>query len=90
MFIFGVAYHILPRFSGQPLWSDKLATYHLYLANIGLIGMAVGWMILAAGHGKAVHMFFSFVEALSIIFFVINMFKTVKAAPAPPAPKPAT
>jgi cbb3-type cytochrome oxidase subunit 1 len=90
MFIFGVAYHILPRFSGQQLWSEKLAQYHLYLANIGLIGMAIGWIVLATGNGKAVLMFFSFVEALSVIFFVINMFKTIKAAPAPPAPKPAT
>ena len=89
MFIFGVAYHILPRFSGQPLWSDKLAQYHLYLANIGLIGMALGWIVIATGNGKAVHLFFSFVEALSILFFVINMFKTVKAAPAPAAPQPA-
>ncbi len=89
MFIFGVAYHILPRFSGQPLWSDKLAQYHLYLANIGLIGMAVGWIVLAMGHGKAVHLLFSLVEALSIIFFVVNMFKTVKAAPPIPKPQPA-
>lgn len=88
MFIFGVAYHILPRFSGQPLFSDKLSLYHLILANVGLIGMAIGWIVIASGAGKAVHIFFSFVEVLSIIFFAINMFKTVKAAPAPPAPKP--
>ena len=89
MFIYGVAYHILPRFSGQQLYSDKARALPSILANVGLIGMALGWVVLAAGYGKAVHMFFSFVEALAIIFFVINMFKTVKAAPAPAKPKPA-
>ncbi|MEE8575142.1 MAG: cbb3-type cytochrome c oxidase subunit I [Thermodesulfobacteriota bacterium] len=89
MMIFGVAYHILPRFSGQPLWSEKLATAHLYLANIGLIGMALGWVLLAKGSSYAVHFIFSSIEFISVLFFVINMFKTVKAAPAlrPPAAK---
>jgi cytochrome c oxidase cbb3-type subunit 1 len=90
MMIFGVGYHILPRFSGQPLWSEKLAQFHLYLANVGLIGMTIGWLIMsggANGAGRGVHVLFSIVEAVSIAFFVINMFKTIKPAPAPPAPK---
>ncbi len=29
MLIFGVAYHILPRFSGKPLYSEGLATAQL-------------------------------------------------------------
>ena len=36
MMIYGVGYHILPRFSGRPLWSDKLSYWHIWLANIGL------------------------------------------------------
>ena len=88
MMIFGVAYHILPRFSGQALWSERLALAHLYLANIGLLGMAASWVILSGSSGGArmPHLIFSLVEALSIIFFVVNMFKTVKAAPPIPAP----
>lgn len=82
MMIFGVAYHILPRFSGQPLWSERLAVAHLWLANIGLIGMVAGWILEWQEKGGTVLNIFSVVEAVSIFFFVINMFKTVKAAPA--------
>ncbi len=88
MMIFGVAYHILPRFSGRPLWSDKLALVQLYLANIGLIGMAAGWVILSGNGSKGFHIVFSLVEAVSIVLFVINMFLTIKAAPPMPQ-KPA-
>ena len=43
MMIYGVAYHILPRFSASPLYSDKMANVQFYLAHIGLIGMAVSF-----------------------------------------------
>lgn len=88
MMIYGVAYHILPRFSGRPLWSEKLATAHLYLANIGLLGMALGWILMSAGWDHTVHAIFSVVETIAILFFVINMFKTVKAAPPIIKPTP--
>ena len=88
MMIFGVAYHILPRFSGRPLWSEKLAMAQLYLANIGLIGMAVGWVLLSGNGSRGFHFIFSLLEGISIVFFVINMFLTIKAAPPMPQ-KPA-
>ncbi|MFQ5428257.1 MAG: hypothetical protein ACE5EZ_04675 [Thermodesulfobacteriota bacterium] len=88
MMIYGVAYHILPRFSGQALWSEKLSTWHFYLANIGLIGMTLGWLLIGrSGGGGAILYIFSLVEGVSIVFFALNMFKTVKAAPPPP-PRP--
>jgi len=88
MMIYGVAYHILPRFSGQPLWSEKLSKWHFYLANIGLIGMTFGWFFIgSAGGGGYILYISSLIEGLSIVFFAVNMFKTVKAAPpAPPRP----
>src|SRR3990172_7427405 len=43
MMIFGVGYHILPRFSGNPLYSRKLSIVQFWAANIGLLGMAAGW-----------------------------------------------
>src|SRR3989304_7922029 len=39
--IFGVAYHILPRFRGRPLHSENLAWAQFWLANIGLVGLLV-------------------------------------------------
>ncbi len=83
MMVFGVGYHILPRFSGAPLWSERLSLWHLWLANIGLIGMAVGWLVRGSGGTNTVLFVFSLVESLSVIFFALNMFKTIKAAPPP-------
>lgn len=87
MMIFGVGYHILPRFSGKPLWSDRLASAQIWLANIGLIGMAFGWIIRSSETGSyAILTVFAVVESVSIVFFVLNMLLTIKAAPAPAKP----
>lgn len=87
MMIYGVGYHILPRFSGKPLFSDALAKGQLWLANIGLVGMALGWVLRSSNGDTTVLLIFSLVEAVSIVFFAVNMLKTIKAAPAPaPAP----
>lgn len=83
MMIYGVGYHILPRFSGVPLWSEKLSYWQMWLANIGLVGMAVGWVTRSSGGNPTMLLIFAFVESISIVFFVVNMMKTIKAAPAP-------
>ncbi len=88
MMVYGVGYHILPRFSGRQLWSDPLAYAQIWLANIGLVGMAAGWVARDTYGTTAVLLVFSLVEALSIVFFAANMLKTIKAAPPVP-PKPA-
>lgn len=86
MMVYGVGYHILPRFSGVPLWSERLSYWQLWLANIGLIGMAIGWFARSAYGDTTLLFIASLAEALAIAFFVLNMFKTIKAAPAPPKP----
>lgn len=45
MFIFGVAYHVLPRFTGRPLPGRGLPTTHLWLANGGLALLVAGWLL---------------------------------------------
>jgi hypothetical protein len=50
--------------------------------------MAAGWWVKSHGGTNTVLLVFSLLEALSVVFFAINMFKTIKAAPAP-APAPA-
>ena len=60
MMIFGVAYHVMPRFSGNPLHHRGLAVAHFWLANVGLSLLAAGfvawthvgaqaWPVLVAG-----------------------------------------
>ena len=80
MLVFGVAYHILPRFSGRPLHSQRLAWLHLWLSNIGLVGMVVLWAI-ANRRGQpftALAGVFGAVLAIAIYCFVYNMWRTVK------------
>ena len=45
MVIFGVAYHILPRFAGRPLRSEAWAGAHFWLAFLSTAGMAVGFAL---------------------------------------------
>ena len=44
MMIFGIALHVLPRFTGRNLYSDRLADAHFVLVNAGLPVMALGWL----------------------------------------------
>lgn len=80
MMIYGVAYHILPRFSGRPLYSEKIANWHFWLANIGLVGMAAGWFVRQYAGITTMLAVFSIVTAVSALLFVFNMFKTIKRA----------
>lgn len=45
MTIFGVAYHVIPRFRGNPLHSRKLPVWHWWLSNIGLLLMSTGFVL---------------------------------------------
>jgi len=82
--IFGVGYHILPRFTGRPLHNAKLADLHLWLANIGLIGMFVFW-ILDAGFERYAFEFLavlsSIVLGISMLVFIYNMWKSLIPLP---------
>ncbi len=54
MMTFGVALHMLPRFTGRALFSERVADLQFALANLGLLTMAAGWLsasasIVAAG-----------------------------------------
>lgn len=101
MFIYGVAYHILPRFNAKPLTYPVLVRVHFYLVNFGLAGMvffayagglygeglpAVGFAISAGA------------EAFGIFIFAFNVIPVMlpvappKLRPTPeptPEPKPA-
>ena len=44
MMIFGVAYHVIPRFVGFPLHRPGLAGAHWWIANTGLFLMASGFV----------------------------------------------
>lgn len=43
MMIYGVAYHVIPRFAGFPLHSRRAAAWHCWLSNAGLALMVIGF-----------------------------------------------
>jgi hypothetical protein len=51
--IFGVAYHVIPRFAGNPLRSTRAAGIHWWLANIGLATMVSGFVLRAQGNAAS-------------------------------------
>lgn len=81
MMIYSVGYHVLPRFSGFNLYSAKLITIQFYLANIGLIGMALVWIsskdMPLTNLSIFALSFFAFLEFLSVCIFVFNNIMTL-------------
>lgn len=49
MMIFGVAYHVIPRFAGFPLHSRRAAVWHWWISNAGLLLMVAGFASRARG-----------------------------------------
>src|SRR4030042_6336895 len=47
MMIYGVGYHILPRFMGRPVYSHRLGNTQAWVANITLIGLSLSWILEA-------------------------------------------
>lgn len=46
MVIFGVAYHVIPRFTGHQLHSARIAGVHWWASNIGLIALVLGFIFV--------------------------------------------
>ena len=79
MMIFGVAYHVLPRFSGRPLTSPKLAMAHVWVANLGLIGQVGGFILRPqfGAPGMALVGIGGTFSALGAFFFIYNIWTTL-------------
>jgi cbb3-type cytochrome oxidase subunit 1 len=79
MMIYGVGYHILPRFMGRPVYSARLGNAQVWLANITLIGLSLSW-ILEVSQGGIWHNFailFGIGQAISIFLFIINLWMSM-------------
>lgn len=90
MMIFGVAYHVIPRFVGRPLHSPRAAALHLWIANAGLAGMVSGFVlrvfrwdvgapVLAAG---------AVLSATGALLFIVNLWRTLDSPQPRPSPLP--
>jgi cbb3-type cytochrome oxidase subunit 1 len=82
MMIYGVGYHILPRFMGRPLYSNKIGEMQFYLANVSLIGMLLFYTVNTYSPGslyRTLTVGFGAVQALAIFLFFYNMLMTLLA-----------
>ena len=78
--IFGIGYHILPRFRGNPLYSETMAWWQFWFSNIGLAGLMVFIGIGAYRNSESVRVVqavFGTTLAVSVYLFIYNMFLTL-------------
>jgi len=87
MMIYGVGYHILPRFMGRALYSVKLGETQFWMANIGLVAMLLFYTLNVyspSGAFVTVTVAAGVLETASIFLFFYNMLMTLM----PPVQQP--
>jgi len=79
MMIYGVGYHILPRFMGRPVYSHRLGSLQVWVANITLIGLSISWVLEASqgGFWHTLTILFGIGQAAAIFLFIINLWKSM-------------
>ncbi len=79
MMIFGVAYHVIPRFVGRPLRSRAAAAAHWWAGNAGLALMTAGFLLRPNGVPVAQPLLITggVVAALGAYAFAINVWATL-------------
>jgi hypothetical protein len=90
MMIYGVAYHVIPRFTGHALHSRRLAGMQWWFANIGLALMALGFTLRARGGLEVATIVLGAGGVLSAgaaYGFVYNLWRTIDG-PRHPAAMP--
>lgn len=80
MMIFGVAYHVIPRFAGIPLRSRRTAASHFVIANVGLAVMVAGFALRGMGlpNSGIVLAVGGSLEAIGAYLFAWLMFQTLR------------
>lgn len=76
MMVFGVAYHIIPRFQGHAIIPWAWATLHFFLAVWGLSLLVTGWVAQALGHSVPGLLIAGAVfEILGLLIFLVIMMR---------------
>jgi len=89
MMIYGVAYHVVPRFTGVPLHSRRVAGWHWWIANVGLVLMVIGFAMRATGVGAiaastAILAVGGTAGAVGAYLFAYNLWRTLDGTPFNP------
>ena len=87
MMIYGVGYHILPKFSGRDIYSPAIMNIQFWLANAGLIGLAISWPLVRRAVESSLSESLLIVSAilslLSVVLFAFNILKTIQPVHMP-------
>jgi drug/metabolite transporter (DMT)-like permease len=88
MMIFGVAYHVIPRFTGNPLRDRRLAMAHLLVANAGLALLVGAWLTRAAAPVASAYPLRvgAALSAVGAGLFIYNIWRTLEVRPPPSRP----
>lgn len=88
MMIFGVAYHVIPRFTGNPLHNRALAAAHLWVANAGLALLVSGWIVRVHrfAPGTVLVEAGAAASAAGAFLFIYNLWRTLDGRPRAAAP----
>ena len=84
MMIYGVAYHVVPRFFGHPLHSRRLGGVHWWLSNVGLALMVVGFAMAPHYGARSIPVLGTggTLSALGAFVFIYNIWRTINGQPA--------
>jgi cbb3-type cytochrome oxidase subunit 1 len=79
MMIFGVGYHLLPRLGGSPLKWKRLPVFHLWIGNLGLALMVVGFILRPSiqATGQIILAAGGVCAATGALAFVVNIWRTL-------------
>ena len=83
MMIYGVAYHVIPRFTGSPLFSRRAAGWHWWISNVGLALMVAGFIVRvsSAGLGTPLLAAGGTLSAIGAYTFAFVIWRTIDASP---------
>jgi len=85
MFIFGVAYHVIPRFSGNPLHNRRMAEVHWWASNVGLVILVLGFLFSPwIPSARAAIETGGVLSAVGAFLFIYNLWRTLDGT----GPKP--
>lgn len=79
MMIYGIAYHVIPRFFGHPLHSHKMGAIHWWLSNAGLVLMVVGFILAPHSGARSAPLIAAggILSALGAFAFIFNVWRTI-------------
>ena len=78
MMIYGVGYHVLPRFAGKLVKHKGLADVQFWISNVGLVGMVIFYTLMQLGQDYRVLFALSAtLQVASAFIFFYNMATTL-------------